>query len=240
MSALVCSEPDPPLWFAAPSSRVPRLPDIFDEVEEDLRADRARRLLRRYGGLMVAAVLVVIVGVAASQAWRGWRARDAARVATDYIAAMTIADGAEAGRQGAAPGFAKVAGESSAGYATLARLRLAALKADSGDLPGALALWDQVARDDAADRMLRDLASLRWAMHQIDKGDPAAVAARLRPLLVPENPWHSLAQEGEALLALRQGDEAGARDFLKRLAADATAPDGVRGRANGLLSRLGG
>jgi len=216
------------------------LPDIFDEVEEDLRADRARNLLRRYGGAMAVALLLVLVGVGAYEGWNRWRARDTSRVATDYIGAMTIADGPEAARQGAVPGFNKVTAESSAGYASLARLRLAALKADGGDLPGALALWDQVSRDNSADPLLRDLASLRWATHQIDAGDPAAIAARLRPLLAPENAWHALAQEADALLALRRGDEAGARDSLKRLAGDATAPDGVRGRANGLLSRLGG
>lgn len=216
------------------------MPDIFDEVEEDLRADRARNLLRRYGGAMAAALLLVLVGVGAYEGWNRWRARDTARVATDYIGAMTVADGPEAARQGAVPGFSKVIAESSAGYASLARLRLAALKADGGDLPGALALWDQVSRDNSADPLLRDLASLRWATHQIDAGDPAAITARLRPLLAPENAWHALAQEADALLALRRGDETGARDSLKRLAGDATAPDGVRGRANGLLSRLGG
>ncbi len=38
---------------------------------------------------------------------------------------------------------------------------------------------------------------------------------------------------------LRQGNTDAARDTLKRLAQDVTAPDGVRGRANGLLARLG-
>jgi len=217
-----------------------RLPDIFDEVEEDLRADRARRLLRRYGGLLLVAVVCVLLGVGAFQGWRGWRARETSRIANDFLAAMTIADGAEVARQGAAPGFEKVAIDANAGYTTLARLRLAALKADSGDMPDALALWDSVSRDTSADLLLRDLATLRWAMHQIDRGDPATIDARLRPLLTQSNPWHALAQEGEALLALRRGDDTAARESLKRLAQDATAPDGVRGRANGLLSRLGG
>ncbi len=216
------------------------MPDIFDEVAEDLRADRARRLLRRYGGAVAAIVVLLLAGVGGYEGWQRYRARDTSRVATDYIAAMTIADGPESGRQGAVPGLEKVAAEPSDGYATLARMRLAALKVDSGDLPAALALWDQVSRDGSADRLLRDLASLRWATHQIDKGDPAAITARLHPLLAPENAWHALAQEAQALLELCQGNDAAARDGLKQLAQDVTAPDGVRGRANGLLSRLGG
>ena len=50
----------------------------------------------------------------------------------------------------------------------------------------------------------------------------------------------SLAAETQALLAIRQSKPDAARNILKRLSQDVTAPDGVRGRANGLLAQLGG
>ncbi len=217
------------------------MPDIFDEVDQDLRADRAKKLLQRYGGVLIGAALLVVAAVGGWQAWKWYEARQAARVADIYLAALRTADGpAGPARQDAVAGFAQAAAQGGAGYRSIARLREAALKADTGDLPTALALWDQVANDSAADRLLRDLASLEWANHQIDKGDPAPVEARLSSLAAPENPWHPLAEESQALLALRQGHNDAARDTLKRLAQDVTAPEGVRNRANGLLGRLGG
>ena len=68
--------------------------------------------------------------------------------------------------------FDKLAAPRPEGYATLARLREAALKADARRSAGAAALWDQVAADASADPLLRDLASLLWAQHLIDTGDP--------------------------------------------------------------------
>ena len=44
--------------------------DIFDEVDEELRAERAQQLLKRYAGVIIAAALL-IVGAAAG--WQGWR-----------------------------------------------------------------------------------------------------------------------------------------------------------------------
>jgi hypothetical protein len=126
------------------------------------------------------------------------------------------------------------------GYRTLARLQSAALKARAGDLSGAAQLWDSVAGDSSADPLLRDLASLLWAQHQIDTGDPALLEARLRPLAAPDNAWKSLAQEQLAVLDLRQGKTDAAKDTLRKLAQDVTAPDGVRGRAAGMLAHLGG
>jgi hypothetical protein len=81
---------------------------------------------------------------------------------------------------------------------------------------------------------------LLWAEHQIDNADPSLIAARLKALAEPGNPWRPLAEEQLALLDLRQGKTAEAKTTLTHLAQEATAPTGVRGRAADLLARLGG
>lgn len=217
------------------------MPDIFDEVSEDLRAERAQRMLKQYGGLLAAAAVAVIAATAGWQGWTWYQSRENSRVAATYITALRAAErppGPE--REAARPLLGQVIAEGSAGYRTLARLREAALLADSGDLPGAIALYNQVATDSAADPLLRDLATLHWATRQIDSGDPALLGARLAPLAAPDHPLRALAAEAQALVAIRQGRADAARDILKRLGQDVTAPDGVRGRANGLLAQLGG
>ena len=130
--------------------------DIFDEVDEDLRAERAQALLRRYGGALIAAALAVICAVAAYQAWQWYQSRRAAEMANAYLAASAEADsipaaGDPAKRDAAADAFMQVAANGPPGYHTLARLRAAGLKADAGDRKTALALWDQVAADGSAD-----------------------------------------------------------------------------------------
>jgi len=134
------------------------VPDIFDEVSEDLRAERAQAMLKKYGGVLVAAALLVLAATGGWQGWRWYQARENARVATIYIDALRAADRpAGADRDAARPLLSQVATDGSSGYRTLARLRDAALKADSGDLAAALALYNQVATDSAADPLLRDL-----------------------------------------------------------------------------------
>ena len=216
------------------------MPDIFDEVAEDLRAERNRRLMRRYGGAVAVLAVLIVIGAGAYEGWTQYSATQARKTGTAFLQAQTLADGPAAARPAALPALATLAQESGPGYRALARLRAAAVKADSNDLPGALALWDQVAADTAADPILRDLANLQWGLHQIDAGDPSLVSARLLPLTGDGSAWKSLAEEGQAMLALRRGQTDVARDALKRLSADTTAPDGVRGRAGGLLQRLGG
>jgi hypothetical protein len=219
--------------------------DIFDEVDEELRAERAQQLLKRYGGVIVAGAVLIVGAAAGWQGWRWYEARRDQAAAVAYLTATNLVDAtaagsSEASRAAAAAALGKLAATAPDGYATLARLREAALKADAGDTQGASGLWDQVAGDSSSDPLLRDLASLLWAQHQIDSGDPSLLQARLKALTAPDNPWHALAEEQLALLDLRQGKVDQAKNTLHRLAQDATAPNGVRGRASGLLSRLGG
>lgn len=216
------------------------MPDIFDEVEEDLRADRARRLARRWGGVAFGAALLALAVTAGLQGWHWWQAREAATAATTYLALHRSTEREGADLPTAANGFAALGREAPGGYRTLARLRAAALKAEAGDAAGAQALWEEVARDADADRLYRDLATLLAVGHALDSGDPAQLAARIGPLTVAGNPWQAPARELAALVALRRGDIADARARLQALAADATVSQGLRERAQRVAAGLGG
>ena len=217
--------------------------DFFDEVEEELREERMQEFLKKYGVLLFAAALVVIGAVAGWKAWGWYQDRQDMDAAARYLAAATKAEAAGVAgpdRAAAAAAFQGVSTSSPEGYRILARLREAAARADSGNLEAASAIWDQVAADSSADPLVRDLASLTWVLHHADKGDPALLEGRLKPLASPGNPWRSLAREQLALLELRQGHTDAAKTQLQKLAEDTTAPNGVRGRASALLARVGG
>ncbi len=217
--------------------------DIFDELNEDIRAERSRALAKRTGMVAGAAALLVVAGVGAWQGWEWRQGKQAEAAAGPYLDAMRAADALPPGpspqRAADADAFAKLAGTAPAGYQSLALLREAALRWDAGDAPAAFDLWTRLAADDAADPMLRDLASLLWAQHSVDAGDPAAVAARTAKLEAAGNPWRPLALEVDALLALRQDDKPKAEGLLRVLTVDALAPDSLRGRAAALLTLLG-
>lgn len=221
--------------------------DIFDEVDEDLRAERAANLLKRYAWLIVAVGLAIIAAAIGWQFWTRWQANRDLAAAQLYVTAQTEADAAtnqpavaaSPARTAAIAALDQQIASAPDGYRTLGRLRAAGLKADGGDLPGAIALWNEVAANSSADQLLRDLASLTAAQHQLDHGDPAQLEARLKPLATPGNPWSALAKEQLALLDLRQGKLPEAKTTLHALSVDVTAPNGVRQRASALLTGLG-
>lgn len=214
------------------------MPDIFDEVEEDLRAERARKLAQRWGGVALGVALLALGATGGWQAWTWHQSRQAATAAETYLTLHRATEREGADLAGAGSGFASLGRDAPEGYRILARLRAAALKAETGDLPGALALWNEVAADQAADVIYRDLATLLAVTHALDSGDPAQLTARLAPLVAEGNPWRASAREAQALLAIRRGAPDEARRILEALVSDTAAPSGVRERAQRVAAGL--
>ena len=218
------------------------MPDIFDEVSEDLRAERARALLRRYGIVLVGLMLLTLAAVGLYDYEEGQTGQASNATAERFIDAQdSAARQAENGRPAPAAltqSFADIAAHGAGGYRVLARLQLAALDWDAGRHDSAIAAWNQVASDSAVPVLLRQLATLTSAQHQVDTGDATALKAQLLPLLAPTSQWRALAEQVTALLDMRLGRMPEARAIMKSLTTDPQAPQGVRTMAQDLLMTM--
>lgn len=215
------------------------MPDLIDEVEEELRAERAKKLGQRFGGIAFGVALVVLAGVGGWEGWKWWEGRKASAAAESFLSASQDAAAEGADLRAAAERFAAIGRDAPAGYRTLARLRAAALLAETGQGEAALAAWQAISSDSEVDPLYRDLATVLWGLHALDSADPGQVAARLAPLAAANAPWRASAREVLALAALRRNDPAEARRQFDALLADTATPQGVRERATRLLQGLG-
>ena len=207
---------------------------LFREIEEDLRQEHWAKLWKRYGTYVAGAVLALVLSVAGYQ---GWRAYDIATRQSDgerFAAALALAGDKQT--QAAAEAFAGLAADATAGYALLARFQEAALLAKRG---GPATAYADLARDAGVDAVYRDLAVILGAFHEMNGPGAGDLSARLAPLTADGNPWRHSAKELTAVLAARAGDRTKARALFTALAADATAPQGIRARAGEMLAILG-
>ncbi|MGC9269360.1 tetratricopeptide repeat protein [Acidiphilium sp.] len=222
------------------------MPDIFDEVADDLRAERTRKFLARYAGLFITAAGIVLIGIGGWKTLQWYHQRQNTRAATAYVAltdriAAAGPDATKTTDLTDAKALIAFAAKAPAGYATLARLRAAALYESGGKPQAAAALWTQLgAADSGAGPMLRGLANLLWVQHEMGHAPDAALMARLQPLMASDSPWHDLAQVNAAVLDMKSGKNAEAQSLLNRVTADPAAPANVRDLAEGLMAKLNG
>jgi hypothetical protein len=213
------------------------LTEIFREIDEELRYEKLQRLWRRYRVVIIALVAGLILGTAGYVGWKDYAEKQAQERARAFAAAL---DAAAQPDDAAALAALDAVAAGSDGYAALARLQKAAVELRSGNTAGAVAVYESLAADTSVEATFRDLAVVLLAVNSLDTGEPDELIARLAPLTADGNAWRHSARELTALLMLRKGDTAGARDLLTALSADVAAPAGLRQRAEELLAGLEG
>ena len=210
--------------------------DIFNEVDEEVRRERLQALWKRYGNLILA---ILILAVAAVGGWRGyqyWEAKKAAAAGAAYDAAVTLAD--EGKGTDAEAAFSSISNEGTAGYRTLARLRLAATVAQR-DPKAAIETYDAIAADASVGKVFQDLAGVRAGMLLVDTATLPDLTKRLEPLAQAGGAFRHTARELLALAAVRAGDKAAAKKWFDMVLGDAETPQGVRSRIDTLMTLNG-
>lgn len=206
---------------------------LIREVDEELRQEQFTELWKKYGSLFIGAGVLVVVAVAAWQGWNSWQNKQRQMYGTAFSQASDLLQ--QGKRDEAVAAFTKLATEGTAGYKVLSELKLADLKLGAGDRDGAIALYDKVASS-SADAPYRDIATLKSAYLKVDTADAASLQKVVEPLSAESSAWRHSAREILALLALKQGDAGKAGEWLRKVADDPAAPQGVRARATELLS----
>jgi hypothetical protein len=197
---------------------------LFREVDEEVRRDQAKKLWDRYGTVIVAVSLLVIVGVAGWKGWQYWqlsRSQAAAKVYFDQGAPAT-------GRDNELEELAK---SGPSGYALLARFSLAGDLAKAGKRDEALKAYEAIAGDSAVPQAFREAATIRTGYLMADTASAADLQARLSPLDKPDSVWRLPIREINALAAWREGRYEDAFRLASEIAADPAAPQGMRQRA---------
>jgi hypothetical protein len=210
---------------------------LIKEVDEELRQDQLHAILKKYGNVMIAGALALVLGVAGFQGWRTWQAKQAQAASGRYAEAGALIE--QGKRTEGTDLLSKLAADGTKGYKVLARLKLAELRQADGDVAGAAGIYEQLAADSSVEDAYRELATLKAAYLELDGSDPAAIEKKVEKLAAESSPWRHSAREVQALAALKKGDEAKGVETLRKLAEDNGAPQGVRARAAELLSALG-
>lgn len=213
----------------------PFMTDIFSEIDEDIRKDRAKRIWQRFGKYIIGGAILLVVAVAA---WRGWEAYTTAQAAAagdrflDAIALIENDPSAGLVELNA------IASNGPAGYAELAGFRAASAMAEAGDVDGAIATFRGMATDSGLDNLTRDMAAVRLGYLLLDHGDATEIEGLLLPLSETTNPFSHSAREIRGFAALRNGNSDQALALFLELVSDFNAPESVRARARVALDVL--
>ncbi len=178
--------------------------DIFQEVDEEVRRDKAAEFWKKYQNVIIGAALLIVLAAGGFRYWQYEKQRAAQAAGDEFQAAIAAFDAGKTNE--AFGGLAKLAADAPGGYRVLAQMTEAGAKA-AADPGAAIASFQAIAGNGSVDPLFRDAAKLRAALLQLNvPGEEAAGTAALTLLAAADGPYRRLARLTLGALAIGRGD----------------------------------
>lgn len=216
-------------------------PDINEtfvrEVEENLRRDQMRDFGKKYGGWIIAAVVLFL---AASGGYIYWQQYQQKRSEQQVEQLAEIYKSIASNNLATVPQkLDELSKSGSKAVRASALFTRAAVALDQNDTKLAISKYREAANDTGLPKPYRDIALIRQTTLEFDQLQPQEVISRMEPLAKPGNPWFGSAGELTAVALLKQGKKDEAGRLYGAIAADKGVPDTIRARAVQIASSLG-
>lgn len=211
--------------------------DIFREIDEEVRRDKAAAVWKKYGTVITILVVLAVLGVAG---WQFWLHRE--QQASQAVGAK-LEEALKASRDNrgaeAESILVELSANAPAGYRQIARFRLAAETGKRDAEAGAKA-FDGLANDASLDQLYRDLARLRAGMLRVDLVPYSEIRTALEPLATPQGVWRHSAREFLGISAMKANQYEDAGRWFDAIVTDPASPQVLRQRTDLYLALVRG
>jgi hypothetical protein len=203
--------------------------DVFEQVEEELRSERYKRLARTWLPVVGGVLLVALIAALSFWGWDNWQTSKADKASVAYDRGL---ESLQANNPvGADAAFVQAVNEGNGAYKAMALMHRAGIAVDANRIPDAVRLLDEAASA-SRDPLLSDPAALKAAWLAMDIETLPQLEARLEPLTDEDRPFSAFAREALAMARLQHGQTAPAREALVLLKNGLDTPQIVSQRAD--------
>tara|TARA_B100001123_G_C15290818_1_gene1017365 strand:- start:786 stop:1427 length:642 start_codon:yes stop_codon:yes gene_type:complete len=209
------------------------LADIFQEIDEELRQDRASQLWKKYGKYLIVVALTIVLGVAGYRFWKKNEYEGRERASALYEMATSRADSGKL--DDAIEILSDPIMRNNIGYSVLSKIQQANFAKARGDYDAVLTTFKAIAEDEDNPLFIRDFSRFNYLSNQYQKTSRLEVPSQLDDLIDSGGPWSYLAREMKGLIALDAGDRSKASSIFQNLVDDANTPKAMRNRVAELL-----
>jgi hypothetical protein len=206
------------------------------EVNEELRSEQMKGIWKRFGPYIIGLAVLIVLGVAGTSLFQWWESSQASASGDRFLSALKDAD--ENRKDEANKELTALTKDGFGAYPVLARLRLAAMKAENGDVAAAVSDFSTIGKDGAVPAAIRNASRLRAAWLLVDTGKYEDIASEVEELAVPSSVMRHSAREVLGLAAWKAGNYAKAQEWYKLIVDDAEAPGGAQQRARTMLALM--
>ncbi len=203
---------------------------FMQEVEESLRVEKLEQFWQRFGNMVIAGCVGIVVLTSASVVWKN-HMREIHTLQTSALMQADTYLGQN--KTNEAIDALQPIENQSGNVATLAKLKHAEILLEQKAPDKALALYKEIAADRGNDEALRSLAAAQVIILEANGSGNVDTSATASP------PFNGISDEIFALRLIKEGKTKEAREILFRISVNRMLPSTQRARAHEILDTIG-
>lgn len=207
---------------------------FFEEVDEEVRNEKFKELINKYGGYILTFVILVLAFAVGYEKIGEWRVNKAEQTNARYVQAVSVSSDYE-------NNIAELEGivQTETGlYKDIARLQIANILLDNNQTDKALTVLAQINDDASASEKIREIAAVKLATYKIDSSSYSEIEKILAPIVQKGGAWAPMAKELLAMSAIQNKDMAKAKAIYEELLTNGNISEEFKARVNDMLASI--
>lgn len=207
---------------------------FFEEVDEEVRNEKFKELINKYGGYILTFVILVLAFAVGYEKIGEWRVSKAEQTNSRYVQAVS----ASSDYENNIAELESIVQTETGLYKDIARLQIANILLDNNQTEKALTVLAQINDDASASEKIREIAAVKLATYKIDSSSYSDIEKILNPIVQKGGAWAPMAKELLAMSAIQNKDMAKAKAIYEELLANGNISEEFKARINDMLASI--
>lgn len=207
---------------------------FFEEVDEEVRNERFKELVNKYGGYILAVLVLALSFAVGYEKIAQWKISKAEQKNVQYVQALAPAVDVESN----IAALENIVASESGLYRDMAYLQISSLLLENGQTDKGLEVLNNIYNDKDVTDKVRDIAAVKLATYKVDTATYDEVEKLLSPIIQKNGAWGAMAKELLAMSAIQNKDMGKARSIYQELLATTNISDEFKARINDMLASI--
>lgn len=206
---------------------------FFEEVDEEVRNERFKELINKYGGFILAVLIIALSAAVGYEKIAQWKISKAEQKNVQYVQALSSPD-----YEGNIAALENIVATETGLYRDMAYLQIASLMLENGQTEKGLEVLNAINHDETVTDKVREIAAVKLATYKVDTANYQEIETLLAPIVQKNGAWAVMAKELMAMSAIQNKDMEKARAIYEELLTNTNISDEFKARINDMLASI--
>ncbi|MCM1323726.1 MAG: tetratricopeptide repeat protein [Acetobacter sp.] len=207
---------------------------FFEEVDEEVRNERFKELVNKYGGYILAVLVVALSFAVGYERIAQWRISKAEQKNVQYVQALAPTPDYENN----IVALENIVATEKGLYRDMAYLQIASLLLENNQTDKGLEVLGNIYQDETVTDKVREIAAVKLATYKVDTSNYQEIETLLMPIIQKNGAWAVMAKELLAMSAIQNKDMNKAKDIYQELLANTNISEEFKARINDMLASI--